>query len=318
MNHPRRNSRVRYVLALAGVLAALALVVWIQQRGGSATAPKPKPSVDLFAGLNLADPDCSYWVVRHAAETGGTERTREVAITWLDRQSRRHLPLNTEQEVWLLEKLAANGHATWDPEYRFLFFNSAFNVLHLGSHHEALTGQLQKLALEAPEKTMRLYALQHIAVQRSIGHLTGPLAEEVQASLLTLASQPGSPVAGTALSNLTDWDGPETTPDPQLIALALKIANDPSSEVDVRVAALHTAREQALPLARQLAPDISQPVQLRKAAIGSIGQHGEESDRANLETLRSENFRLAQAAEPALRAIEKRISNPHTSEPIPF
>ena len=311
-----RNTRIRYALGFASVVVVFALTVWVRQSGGSASAPMP--TVDLFVGLNLTDPDCSYQAVRHAAETGGNPRTREVAIIWLDRQSRRHLSLNSEQEVWLLDKLADNGHATWEPEYRFLFFNSAFNVLHLGRHQEDLTRQLQKLSFEAPEKTMRLYALQHIAVQRSFGHLTGQLAEEVRASLFSLASQPSSAVAGSALSALIDWDGIETTPDPQLITLALNIAKDQSCEVDVRVAALHSAREQSLPLARQLAPDIDQPVPLRKAAIGSIGMHGEASDCVNLETFRSENFRLAQAAEPALRAIEKRISHPHTAEPIPF
>lgn len=313
-----RRSAIRAgcMLALAIALAGVGWVVWFQPRGEEGGAG---PQSDPLAGLNLDTPDdASYKTVRHVLETGGNERTRELAIVWLDRQSRRRLPLNAEQETWLLGKLAANGHASWDAEYRFLFFNSAFNVLHMGSRQEALTRQLQKLALEAPEKTMRLYALQHIALQRGIGHLTGPLADEVRGTLHHLASQAGSPVAGSALSTLISWEGRETPAEAALIGLTLQLAADPACEVDVRVTALHAAREQSLPLARRLAGDATQSVPLRKAAIARIGQHGEEDDRAFLESLRTENFRLAQAAEPALRAIQQRLSNPQAADPIPF
>jgi hypothetical protein len=37
-----------------------------------------------------------------------------------------------------------------------------------------------------------------------------------------------------------------------------------------------------------------------------------------LEKLRGENSRLAQAAEPALKAIRDRIDHPSAPEPIPF
>ncbi|HEX5791081.1 MAG TPA: hypothetical protein VFY13_07995 [Luteolibacter sp.] len=316
MSSLRPAVRVRYAHALAGALAAAGLVVWFQQRAGEVDSVRSTGG--LLVGLNLEDPEPSYLILRHAVETGGTERTRELAVTWLDRQTRRQLPLTAEQENWFLAKLAANGHASWDSEFRFLFFNSAFNVLHLGSQQEELARLLVKLAVEAPEKTMRLYALQHIGVQRNIGHLTGPMADEVRATLHTLAAQPGSPVAGTALSNLTLWEGPETAPGQALIDLALKLAEEPTCEVDVRVTALHTAGAASLPLARRLAPDTKQPVQLRKAAIARIGQHGEAADCASLESLIAENFRIAQAAEPALRSLQQRSSNPQAPAPIRF
>lgn len=316
MTRPKPAVRARFALALASALLAVGVLVWFQQQGDKGRGPAAP--ADPLAGLNLEDPEASYLILRHAMETGGTERTRELAVAWLDRQARRQLPLTADQENWLLERLSANGHASWDPEYRFLIFNSAFNVLHMGKRQEDLSRLLQKLALEAPEKTMRLYALQHLGVQRSIGHLTGPVADEVRASLHTLAAQPGCSVAGTALTNLTLWDGPETAPDPALVALALKLAEDPACEVDVRVSALHTAGAASLPLARRLAPDTTQPMQLRKAAIARIGQHGVVADRAALETLIAENYRIAQAAEPALRTLEHRLSNPQAAAPIPF
>lgn len=312
---PTPRASIALVLA-SGLVAVGVWLVLHQHRGNTPTSTKV--AVDPFANLDLADPDCTYLVLRHAAETGGNDRTRELAIAWLDRQTRRQLPLSAEQENWLLTQLQANGHASWDTEYRFLFFNSAFNVLHMGSRQEDLSRLLQKLAVEAPEKTMRLYALQHIGLQRSQGHLIGSMADEVRATQQTLASQPASPVAGTALSNLIVWDGPESTPDAQLIALALKIAENPGCDVDVRVTALHATGEASLPLARRLAPDTTQPIPLRKAAIARIGQHGESSDRPALETLITENFRVAQAAEPALRTLEKRLTHPQAAAPVPF
>jgi hypothetical protein len=257
-------------------------------------------------------------MLRHAVETGGSDRTRELAVAWLDRQVRRQLALTAEQESDLLTKLSANGHATWDPEYRFLFFNSAFNVLHMGKRQEDLSRLLQKLAVEAPEKTMRLYALQHIGVQRACGHLSGAMAEEIHATLSNLAAEPGCPVAGTALTNLSVWDGRDTASNPAFIALALKLAEDPACQIDVRVSALHTAGEVSLPLARRLAPDTAQPIQLRKAAIANIGRYGNQGDSAVLEKLTAENFRIAQAAEPALKTLRQRPFTPKAQEVTPF
>lgn len=309
--------RIRFALALASALIVVGgLVGWFQHNDqhhrSAAAAPDP------FAALDLEDPQSSYLVVRHAVETGGTPRTRELAVAWLDRQMRRQLPLNTDQEKWLIAHLQSNGHASWDSEYRFLFFNSAFNLLQLGGQQEEFSRLMEKLAVDAPEKTMRLYALQHIAVQRASGHLSGPRADEIRATLNALASQPGSPVAGTAIFNLIGWDGPETRPDPQVIALTLKIAEDSSYAVDVRVSALHAAAQASLALARRLAPDTAQPIQLRKAAIANIGRYGNESDSAVLEKLTAENFRIAQAAEPALQTLRKHPSDPKVQEITPF
>lgn len=138
----------------------------------------------------------------------------------------------------------------------------------MGKQQEALTRQLVKLANDAPEKTMRLYALQHIASQRNLGHLVGPLADEVKAVLAKLASQPDSVVAGSALSFLITWEGAETPADSQLIALALKLASDKSCAVDVRVSSLQAAREHSLSLARRIASDKEQPVLLRACPRG--------------------------------------------------
>ncbi len=84
------------------------------------------------------------------------------------------------------------------------------------------------------------------------------------------------------------------------------------------ITALHAADAHALAAARDLAADLSQPVLLRKAAIALIGQHGGENDIASLETYAGENFRLAQAADPARTAIQHRLANPDAPKPVPF
>ena len=55
-----------------------------------------------------------------------------------------------------------------------------------------------------------------------------------------------------------------------------------------------------------------------EAAIAGIGVHGDAADLSALEKLRLENSRLAQAAEPALKAIRDRIDHPSAPAPIPF
>lgn len=317
MNH-RLQHHSKHIAFAAGVVLVVALLLWTQRQPKRDDPATGKPPVTRYAGLDLIDPEASYLVLRYVVDTGGNERTREQAIAWLDKQVRHHTPLKAEQETWLLATLGTHGHTTWDPEYRFWIFNSAFNVLHMGRQQEAFTRLLQKLLREAPEKTMRLYALQHLALQRAGGRLTGPLADEIRTDLHTFAREPKSPVAGSTLSTLITWEGPETPTDPQLAALALQLASDPACEVDIRVTALHAARAHALESARRLAVDETQPVLLRKAAIALIGQHGQQEDRVALEALRGENFRLAQAAEPALRAIQQRMTHPQAAEPIPF
>ena len=106
--------------------------------------------------------------------------------------------------------------------------------------------------------------------------------------------------------------------DGNIIEVALRIAADPSTSLDNRVTAIHAAGPDSLPLARKMAVDAAEPVYLRKAAIARIGLHGDAADFATLEKLRSENSRLAQAAEPALKAIRDRIDHPSVRQPIPF
>jgi hypothetical protein len=307
-------------MLLAGILLiAVAVLVVLKGRPPAVKLPSPAPSLaETYPGFNPEDPVATFDLLRYVADTGGDETTRAMAIVWLDNQSRQGRALPAEQEDWLFRMLENNGHAEWDQEYRFWLFNSAFNALHPGQRHGDLTRQLKRLALHDPERTMRLYAIQHLGVQRSAGNLTGALADEIHAMLGQIAAAPDGQESGAAVRLLAEWDGDETPVNPDVISQALDIAADDSRPVDVRVTALHAAGQDALPLARKLAGETDQHALVRKAAIASIGRHGGETDTEALRKLSAESSRLAQAAGPALLSIRKRIANPGAPAPVPF
>lgn len=165
---------------------------------------------------------------------------------------------------------------------------------------------------------MRLYALQHIELQRGAGSLTGTLAEEIRKDLHGLAKKSDSQTAGTALTLLINWEGSEAPADPELIKLAMELAADSDRPVDIRVTAIHAAGEHALTGARALAVDKSQPILVRKASIAIMGRFGNVDDVAKLESMNREHFRITQATRPALQLIRKRLSNDKISMPVRF
>jgi hypothetical protein len=320
MNDLLSSPSTRRGLLLAGILL-LALVAAVAVRELTRERPSPvavPTTAKTYPGLNLEDPEPSFEALRYVVETGGDARTREMAIVWLDRQAHGGKPLHTGQMEWLLEMLRHGGHPVWDAEFRFWIFNSAFNTLQNGCNATVFAQLLMKLAHEDPHRTMRLYALQHIGLQRSAGRLTGELADGIEADLRVLAAAPDGEVAGTAIALLAEWGGENVPADIGILAHAVEIAADDSRPVDVRVTALHAAAAQALPLARKLAGNSKQPVLLRKAAIGCIGIYGGETDFPALETLSGESSRLAQAADPAMNSIRRRLSNPDALAPVPF
>jgi hypothetical protein len=221
-------------------------------------------------------------------------------------------------EAWLMGMLAANGHPDWDGEYRLWLFNSAFNVLHSGRDQETFTRYLHNLALYDEVRTMRVYAIQHLGLQREGGRLTGPLANEVRASLVQMSMLRDGGVAGMAVARLAEWNGHEAEMDSAVLTHAIAIAADPAQPVDTRVTALHAAGRDALALSRELATDATQPVILRKSAIACIGSHGGKEDFEKLEAISREHFRLAQATQPALRSIRTRLANPNPPTLAPF
>lgn len=320
----RSRPRPGWILAGLAVLGLVAgVAIWMNgvapgSRPADAPAEAPLSMEQQYPGLDLTQPSENFATLRFVADHGGDEASRTGAIGWLDRQARRRTPLTADEEAYLLAMIEQGGHADWAPGFRQHLYNSAFNALHISPHIERFARLLHEMAICNPDKTLRLYALQHIGLMRQAGRLTGPPAREIHATLMDLAADSGEEVSGTAIALLVDWRSGQAPVDPQVIDLALDVAADAARSLDIRVTAIHAAGEDALLLARKLATDPTTPVLLRKAAIHRIGRHGDAGDFPELDKLRGESSRLAQAAGPALKAIRDRLANPEAPAPIPF
>lgn len=314
---PTSNSLNKPILLLVAAMVGLGVSVVIWKQSETVTG-SPHPQMNRFDHLNLEQPEPSFLLLRYVAEKGGDEFQRRQAIQWLSDRARLRRALSPEQNEWLLKMVESGGHADWDMEETLWTFNNAFNVLHLGKDQHGLSRLLLDLAVNHQDKTMRNYAVQHIEVQRGRGKLEGTLADELHASLVGLAQEDEGEVVGAALLALANWGGPDAPASEELIDLALKVAADAGLATEVRVTALHATGEHALELSRTIAPDTSQPIHMRKAAIGCIGQHGTEDDTQTLSQLAGENFRIAQAAVPAIEGIRHRATKPAPRQLIEF
>jgi hypothetical protein len=302
-------------LAMAACAACIFFWPDKPQPAPTAATETETPTSLSAAVPDLREPAEDFDTYLHVLLTGGCEITRPVAIAWLDRISRENSALPEDQASLVMGMIADGGHSSWSSGYRQHLFNSAFNALHRSRIGEPYTLRLLHLSLHDSDRTMRLYALQHLGAQRRAGQLAdGPLSEKVRTSLLELAKSREEEVSGYAIDLLTSWDGGgDGEPEPSIRDLALATAADTSRPVDIRVTALHAAGSASLPLARALAARSDEHVMLRKAAIARIGEHGTAGDLASLETLRAESSRLAQAATPALAKLQKRQHS--TAEP---
>lgn len=317
-----RSFRPLFIGGATVCLAVLACALWLRNKQTS-QAPSTQSTVSslpvhVVTTPDLTEPAEDFSTFLYVLQTGGCVITRPVAIAWLDAFSRENSAMPEAHATRVMRMIAEGGHPSWEPGYRQHLYNSAFNALHHCPTGEEFTRQLLRLSLHDAERTLRLYAMQHLKAQRRIGHLpNGPLASEVHAALQNLAQSAEEDVSGYAIDVLALWNGGEES-DPALQQLALATAADTSRSVDIRVTAIHAAGPASLPLARALSTRPDEHVMLRKAAIARIGEHGTVEDFPSLEILRQENSRLAQAAEPALLAIRDRLAHPHKSQPVPY
>lgn len=307
-------------LILAGFMILVIVIggyAWKTYKPVTATTAAPK-SVSSEVIDPSIPPAETFATLRDVCLNGGDEYTQAAANSWLDAVSRDRLKFNTEQESFLITMLSEGGHPSWKSGYRQQLFNSACNVLLVGKNNDAYAGVLEQMATSHEDLTLRLYALQHIALMRHNGRLTGAVAEQMYDSVKKLASKPSEPVIGSAIWVLATWDGVDKALEPEILELALGAAANPELSVDVRITSLNAATVQALPLARTLSMEINAPMLLRKTAIALVGLHGDASDLKNLEQLRNEGFRLAQAAEPAVEELRLRLSGAERPVRVPF
>jgi|GEM_PF-1973047 len=176
-----------------------------------------------------------------------------------------------------------------------------------------LADLMMKMAAEAPNPVMRMYALQHIAMW-----IPDEPSEESRKAMMDylqrLASFPDDPLAGSAVLFLSDIQRNGSLPndmsaDGMIGETALRIASDATASPDVRIAALHACVDQgtatALPAARLIAADSALMIPLRKAAIHTIGEFGTEDDVGLLESLGGGEPALAGATLPAVEKLRE-------------
>lgn len=312
-----KNPRHRTVVVTVVGFAGLAIWAAVRREHNEISSASGHGTATL---VDQATPAESFATVSKVIALGGAPLARETALAWLDRQARERQPLDAEAEKLLLGTLRNGGHPEWSAGYCQHLFNSACNALRIrpSDGGDTLARILQSQALSHPNRVLRLYALQHIDSMRKSGQITAPLAEEIHNHLLSLATAPDSDVAGTALLTLNNWDALPSGTVSASVALAGQIAADRSRQIDVRVSAIHSAGAASLEPARIIAADTTEPVLLRKAAIARIGRHGDRSDLRTLQSLRTESARLAQAADPALKALQARLNDSGNPAPKPY
>ena len=291
-----------------GSCAAIGILGWLAMR--------PSPSGFLELPPAEAGPVPGHRdlpLVLSVLGKGGTHGQIEAAIEWLDNAARDGEPPGGADREALLAAFPLPAPAGLPDTARAHIFNSACNALG-GAPDEALLLLLERIATGDPSHVMRLYALQHLGTR----YEAAPPAWRERLRSLVRGLESG-PAAGTALVLGRQWD-PASRDDPAAVRQALGMAADPARPVDVRVTALHAAGGDAscLPAARSIAADASQPVILRKAAISLIGRHGGPEDIGLLGRCSSESGRLAQAGEPAARALRGRLAGPPAPAPAPF
>ena len=294
---------------VAALCAAALLALWKMERLAGTAAPEagarpPRPGpADGRGSAGLAQ-------VLAVCHRGGSARRIEQAIEFLDTAARTRKPLAAGHRQALIGAIGRGTPPGMAEGAWAHLFNSACNALAAGrpAADGPLLAMLEGIANRDRRLVLRLYALQHLG-----RHYPGadPAAQRrLRGMVQAMAADPDSPVAGTALVLWRAWE--EDAPPGAVSSLEVSraMAADPARPVDVRVTALHAMGEDpaVLEAARAIAANRAEPVILRKAALNLIGRHGAARDLEVLRECSRQSARLAQAGEPAARAVEDRLA----------
>ncbi len=261
----------------------------------------------------------------------GTEKLSvlelEALIEQLDIAARHGTGLDPRLADMLLERLDGGIPESMPLVSWRHFFNSSLNALAAtsGVGSDRMASVLMHVMEQDPDKIMRLYALQHIALHQP--RTTEPLRGEIGRRVAALAYELDDEISGTAVIVMEQWQGVmdaagEKVPDGQRAAALTGIMSDENRAADVRISAVHAAVDgsyrESLPAARAIATDPAQDAMLRKAAIHLIGQLGDADDAALLGQCAAENPRIAQAARPAMERLSDRLEGRPAPQLIPY
>ena len=303
---------------MAGVCALLAFVGW-KITGSCPVVQLPaKPAAH---GVSAVKPvPGKFERVLAVLALGGTALEVENAIGFLDTITRGGKGLTDRQRAAVLAALEQGTPETMAEGAWSHIFNSACNALATGRSvtDENLLALLEKVATDDPRLVMRLYALQHIGCRYDAA---SPASQQRLRDLVQrLLADSSSKTTGTALVLWRRWENSAEPGRTSTFDLSQAIAADAARPVDVRVTALHAigGDPRVLDLARAIAPDRSQPLLLRKAALSLIGRHGEAQDLPVLGLCNRESPRLAQAGDPAVGSVKKRLAGISQPELHPY
>jgi len=292
-------------LSVGTGVAALVVAGWKMAMSPSEPAGSAKPLARATPAVRQSAAGVDQMLAVLAR--GGTTLEREEAIGFLDTIARGRTGLPKDQRAALLAALERGTPAGMAEGSWFHLFNSACNALAVAqaAGDETLLGLLERVALTDSRLVMRLYALQHIG-----RHYAAACAATRQRLRSLVQRLPSSQAAGAALVLWRSWESAAGPGDMSSLDLSRAIAADAGRPVDVRVTALHAIGDDpaVLDLARSIAQDRIQPVILRKAALNLIGRHGGPQDLTVLNLCSRESQRLAQAGEPAARALKDRLA----------
>jgi len=205
---------------------------------------------------------------------------------------------------WLVKLLSAQPKS-YPSEQWHEMSNSLLNLIQVQSEPSVssdVTSLLIGLAEKSNDSVMRLYGVQHYRAWYQHNASEADQSRLKDSLIVILQRQE----AGTALKVLSDLGIGEV----EVSERAVMIAADPEKDLGARITSMQLSCERnntkILPLARRLATDSATHLQLRKAAVFSIGVFGDATDLPVLTKISSESSRLKAAAKLANNKIISR------------
>ena len=310
------NHRIVIVLAAASIATA-----WVSascRRANEITvvseAPSPLPTSDL-TGEGIAELQTESTSYAQADGSVIFHEAHSQAVADLVSLAKQQHQLEVvEVKTLLAFVLGSKPDNFSDGEWNEKV-NVILNILRSQANEvPGLADVLLNISQQGGTRILRLYGLQHLA-QWYRREPSKEKRQEIIALLVRLSEADGEEAAGCAVMFLNDIqheaeaNGEKAVDEAVILRAAVKLTSDTNAKQDVRISALHTCAErgirEVLPQIRQIAADSDAALPLRKAAIYTIGEIGDQADRELLNSLGFIMPDLKVATMPAIVRLQK-------------